>query len=108
MVTHQVLWCTCATRLLCPVPGHVQVPPDPVDPNDLVAAGEEALRHIDAAVQSLLAARAAWVSRGLEDSNPFPRSLDRLAETLTRNNQDLRLWVVAAKTVAARRYAEAR
>jgi hypothetical protein len=109
---HEVLRCTCGDKERhghlreippCPVPGHGTVPRDPVDPWTLVEAGREALTHLDAAVQSVLAARAAWVSRGLDDTNPFPRSLDRLAGSMTRNWEDMRRWTAAARVVAERR-----
>lgn len=101
MSSHEVLTCTCATKLLCPIPGHVGVPIT-VEPAKLVEAGREALHHLDAAIQSVLAARAAWVSRGLPGDNPLPLSLDRLAATMTANWSELRRWVSAADEVARR------
>lgn len=110
-MSHVVITCTCGPdrvfgRLVhsaCEVPGHGDVPPDPVDPWALAEAGREALGHLDAAVQSVLAARAAWVSRGLDATNPFPTSLDVLAGSMSRQWQDLRKWTAAAVTVAERR-----
>lgn len=110
-VSHVVITCTCGSDRLagrpvhsaCPVPGHGDVPPDPVDPWALVEAGREALGHLDDAVQSILKARAAWVSRGLDSTNSFPVSLDHLAASQSAQWQNLRKWVLAAQTVAERR-----
>lgn len=111
-MTTVVIPCTCredneAQRVIptCQVPGHGVTPPDPVDPQVLVDAGYEAMHYIDDAVQALIKARSAWVSRGLPASNPFPQSLDRLTETIEHNWQDLRKWVAAAATVAKRHQA---
>lgn len=71
-----------------------------------MAAGREALGHLDAAARAILAARAAWVSRGLDATNAFPVSLDRLAASMTHQRGELRRWTVAAQTVAERRYQE--
>jgi hypothetical protein len=109
---HTVIRCTCGEAKRaghlrevppCQVPGHGTVPRDPVDPVALVEAGREALAHLDAAIQSVLAARAAWMSRGLDGTNPFPTSLDRLAGTMTHNWRELRRWTDAAAVVAERR-----
>lgn len=110
-MSHVVITCTCgpdriagrSVHSACPVPGHGDVPPDPVDPWALVEAGREALGHLDAAVRSVLAARAAWVSRGLDATNKFPQSLDVLAGTMTRNWEQLRRWTIAAEKVAQER-----
>lgn len=102
-MSHTVIDCTCRVDELCPVPGHGHVPPGPVDPWVLVDAGTEALRHLDDAVRSVVAARAAWVSRGLLADNRFPRSLDRLAGGMVNDRRRLRAWTTAAKTVAERR-----
>jgi hypothetical protein len=105
-MSHTVITCTCGKPWPCPVPGHDMTPPDPVDPQALVDAGREALTHLDAAVQSVLAARAAWVSRGLPGDNAFPASLDGLAGSMNRQWMRLREWVAAAETVAKRRRAD--
>lgn len=110
-MSHVVITCTCGpdrfanrpVHSACPVPGHGDVPADPVDPWALVEAGHEALSHLDNAVQSILKARASWVSRGLDSTNHFPASLDRLAGTMTHNWQDLRRWTAAAEQVAQER-----
>lgn len=101
--SHVIITCTCGTKLLCPVPGHVGVPPDPVDPLKLVAAGQEAQGHLADAVLALMKARASWVSRGLPADNRFPLTLDRLAESITHSNVELRRWTAGAMVVAERR-----
>lgn len=102
-MSHEVITCTCSTKLLCPVPGHVSVPPDPVDPWALVDAGREALLHLFAAERQLIAARAAWVSRGLPGYNAFPTSLDRETAAVHAGIVDLRRWLAAATAVAERK-----
>ena len=108
-MSHVVITCTCRRwdqlqeANECEVPGHGTMPPDPVDPKDLVAAGDEASKHLNEAVTSLMRARAAWVSRGLDSTNPFPVSLDHLAGRITRQNEHLRKWTAAAAVVAKRR-----
>lgn len=103
-MSHVVLTCTCATHLVgCPVPGHLAVPPNPIDPQDVADFGAEALAHLAAAEQSLLAARAAWVSRGLPASNPFPTSIDELVAGLHSRWEALRRWNAGARVVAERR-----
>lgn len=105
-----IISCTCGPDRIaerpvhsaCPVPGHGDTPRDPVDPWTLVEAGRETLGHLDDAVQAILAARAAWVSRGLDPANPFPRSLDLTASNLSHQWQEMRKWTVAATTVAER------
>lgn len=99
-MSHVILTCTCPST--CEVPGHGDVALL-VDPQTLVDAGMEALGHLNDAVWALMKARAAWVSRGLPGDNPFPLSLDRLAESITYKNQRLLEWTVAAKTVAKNR-----
>lgn len=99
-MSHVVLTCVCPDA--CPIPGHGTVPRDPVDPYDLVDASTEALGHIDEAVTALMKARAAWVSRGLDSDNQFPRSLDELAAGLVASSERLRRWAGAAKVVADR------
>lgn len=107
-MSHVVITCTCgpdriagrSVHSACEVPGHGDVPPDPVDPQTLVDAGREAVVHLNDAVLALMKARAAWVSRGLPADNAFPASLDRLAGSITHQNQRMREWAAAAKTVA--------
>lgn len=110
-MSHVVITCTCGPDRIagrpvhsaCEVPGHGDVPPDPVDPQALADAGREAVAHLDDAVLALMKARAAWVSRGLPANNSFPASLDRLAGSITRQNHHMRKWAAAAETVAERR-----
>lgn len=105
-MSHVVITCTCGRQRPCEVPGHGDVPRDPVDPWALVDAGREALGHLDDAVRSIMKARAAWVSRGLDSTNNFPASLDRLAGTMEHNWRQLRDWTDAAQQVAERRAAQ--
>ena len=112
--SHVFITCTCgpdriagrSVHSACPVPGHGDVPPDLVDPQDLADAGREAVTHLQDAVLSLMKARAAWVSRGLPADNPFPLSLDRLAGSITYQNDRMRKWAIAAQTVATQRRTE--
>lgn len=102
-MSHVVLTCTCRSTETCPVPGHGFVLPDPIDPDLLPEAIMAAFVHLDNAVQEVIKARREWVSRGLPADNPFPASLDRLAETMTADNNRLRDGARAAETVARRR-----
>jgi hypothetical protein len=110
-MSHVVITCTCGPDRIaggpvhsaCPVPGHGDVPRDPVDPWTLVEAGREALDHLDTATHAILAARASWVSRGLDPANRFPTSLDALAANLVHQRERFVRWVVAAQQVAERR-----
>lgn len=114
-MSHVVVTCTCgpdriagrSVHSACEVPGHGDVPPDPVDPQTLVDAGWEAVVHLNDAVLALMKARAAWVSRGLPADNAFPASLDRLAGSITYQNDRMRKWAVAAERVAESRRAGA-
>lgn len=106
-MSHEVITCLCTRvegnrKAECQVPGHGNVP-NLVDPQAVVDAGAEALDHIDDAIQSILKARRAWVSRGLDGNNPFPTSLDELARNMTFQWQELRKFTAAAQTVADRR-----
>lgn len=110
-MSHVVITCTCGSDRIagwpvhsaCAVPGHGDVPPDKVDPQTLADAGHEAVAHLNDAVLALMKARAAWVSRGLPADNPFPASLDRLASSITYQNERMRKWAVAAQQVATER-----
>lgn len=114
-MSHVVITCTCGPDRIagrpvhsaCEVPGHGDVPPDPVDPQTLVDAGWEAVACLDVAVLALMKARAAWVSRGLPADNPFPSSLDRLAGSITYQNERMRKWAIAAQQVATERESRA-
>lgn len=109
-MSHVVLTCTCrqwnASLSIddeCPVPGHGMVPPDPVDPWALVEAGREALEHLAEVERHLIAARAAWVTRGLPCDNAFPLSIDRQTAGFVHSRHKLHRWVVAAAKVAEQR-----
>lgn len=102
LVSHIVITCTCGADQACEVPGHGSVPLE-VDPWVLVSAGEEALGHMRQAMNSIISARHAWVSRGLPGENPFPLSLDRETAVLASGIDRLRSWVDAARKVAERR-----
>ncbi len=101
-MSHIVISCTCRDREDCPVPGHGVVPLE-VDPNVLVEAGEEALVHLKEVERHLIAARAAWMSRGLPGDNPFPLSIDRQTESFIASRRQFQAWVKAAAQVAAKR-----
>lgn len=103
-MSHTVITCTCGAEETCPVPGHGSVPLE-VDPETLVAAGQEALGHLFAAEQAIIAARRAWVARGLPGSNPFPQSLDHLTMSLKASRERFQRWTAAAQVVADRRAA---
>lgn len=114
-MSHVVITCTCgpdriagrSVHSACPVPGHGDVPPDKVDPQTLADAGLEAVAHLNEAVLALMKARAAWVSRGLPADNAFPSSLDRLAGSITYQNDRMRKWAIAAQQVATERESRA-
>lgn len=103
-MSHVVITCTCGKKepIGCEVPGHGVIPLT-VDPWTLVSAGEEAVGHLLQAEASIIAARAAWVSRGLPGDNPFPVGLDQETMRLVKSIHNLRKWVSGARTVAERR-----
>lgn len=103
-MSHVVITCTCGTKepIGCEVPGHGVIPLE-IDPWTLVSAGEEALGHLRQAERSIIAARAAWVSRGLPGDNPFPVGLDRETMRLVASIKALHKWVQGARVVADRR-----
>lgn len=112
-MSHEVITCTCRKWKAslnvdngCPVPGHGIVPADPVDPWTLVEAGREALGHLMEVERHLIAARSAWVSRGLPGDNPFPVSLDRETMRFIAGRDAMRKWVAAAEKVARERQSQ--
>lgn len=107
-MSHEVITCTCgqAEPLGCPVPGHGVVPLT-IDPWTLVEAGEAAIVELQRAQAALIAARAAWVSRGLPGDNPFPVGLDVETMRLVATIENMRRWTAGARKVAERRTASA-
>lgn len=109
-MSHVIITCTCGRptgtaglHAACAVPGHGDVPRDPVDPWALVDAGLEAIRHLNDAMTALMKARAAWVGRGLDETNPFPVGLDIEAMSLAATISNMRDWTLAATSVAEQR-----